>query len=224
LTSIIASLELLGDERLLDRERRARMLDVAHRNSQRLLGLINDLLDLQKLKARKMSFHTVRLHPVSVVEETAVGLGALADSSRVSLRRRVEDGAEGATIRCDRSRLQQVLTNLLSNAIKFSPEGGTVTMTVAVDEAAGGRPASVRISVADQGPGIPEEFQHRLFDQFSQADRSTAKPGGSGLGLSIARGMVDGLGGRMRYDTGPTGTTFHVAFDRLVPEPDSGRR
>ena len=80
----------------------------------------------------------------------------------------------------------------------------------------------MRISVADQGPGIPEEFQQRLFDQFSQADRSKAKPGGSGLGLSIARGMVEGMHGRLRFDTGPDGTTFHVIFDRVPAREDDG--
>lgn len=206
LTSIIASLDLLGDERLQDEGRRAQLLDVAHRNSHRLLGLINDLLDLQKLKARKMSFQLTRVNVVSVVLETLLGMGALADSSGVKLRHRFADAGEDVRIRCDRSRMQQVLTNLLSNAIKFSPQGGSVTMEVALEK------TQVRISVTDEGPGIPEEFQQRLFDQFSQADRSTAKPGGSGLGLSIARGMVDGMGGRLHYDTGPRGTTFHVVF------------
>lgn len=219
LTSIIASLDLLGDERLQDPGRRAQLLDVAHRNSHRLLGLINDLLDLQKLKARKMSFQMTRVLPTTVVEETLVGMGSLADSSRVQLRRRFADGTETAMVRCDKGRLQQVLTNLLSNAIKFSPDGGEVVVTVAVD-LGGGSPGrdGLRISVADRGPGIPEEFQQRLFEQFSQADRSNAKPGGSGLGLSIARGMVEGMQGRLRFDTGLGGTTFHVVFDVLTTE------
>lgn len=228
LTSIIASLDLLGDERLQDSDRRAQLLDVAHRNSDRLLGLINDLLDLQKLKARKMSFQMARVLPAPVMDETLAGMMSLADSSNVVLKGRIVD-AEDAWIRCDKGRLQQVLTNLLSNAIKFSPSGAVVTATVALEEALAESSSSqgegargrdlVRISVADRGPGIPEEFQQRLFDQFSQADYSTAKPGGSGLGLSIARGMVEGMGGSLGFDTGPEGTTFHVHFER-VPAVD----
>lgn len=220
LTSIIASLDLLGDQRLQDPGRRARLLDVAHRNSHRLLGLISDLLDLQKLKARKMSFQLTRVHALSVIEETLEGMGALADRSGIELRLHPADDAEAAWVRCDRGRLQQVLTNLLSNAIKFSPKDGTVLAAVSVVRTAdaSAHPTMrdrVRISVTDHGPGIPDDFQPRLFEQFSQADRSTARTGGSGLGLSIARGMVDGMGGLLRYDTGPGGTTFHVEFDRF---------
>ena len=223
LTSIIASLDLLGDERLQDAARKTQLLDVAQRNSHRLLGLINDLLDLQKLKARKMSFQMTRVLPAPVMDETLAGMMSLADSSDVTLKGRIE-GADNAWIRCDKNRLQQVLTNLLSNAIKFSPFGGEVTVTVALETAVDRDEETgqdeVRISVADEGPGIPEEFQQKLFDQFSQADRSNAKPGGSGLGLSIARGMVEGMDGRLRFDTGPSGTTFHVLFAR-VPPPES---
>ncbi|MDA8016029.1 MAG: PAS domain-containing sensor histidine kinase [Thermoanaerobaculia bacterium] len=219
LTSIIASLDLLGDERLQDPERRAQLLDVAHRNSHRLLGLINDLLDLQKLKARKMSFTMRPTLPLPVVEETLAGMASLADRSSIALSARVEEHADANWISCDKGRLLQVLTNLLSNAIKFSPRGSEVSVTLVVDAGGGSLGGdAVRISVADQGPGIPEDFQKRLFDQFSQADRSNAKPGGSGLGLSIARGMVEGMDGRLRFDTGPKGTTFHVVFDRLASE------
>ena len=108
---------------------------MARRNSHRLLGLINDLLDLQKLKARKMSFHMARVLPAPIMDETLAGMVSLAEESDVALEGRIE-GADDAWIRCDKGRLQQVLTNLLSNAIKFSPSGGVVTVTVALETVA----------------------------------------------------------------------------------------
>jgi signal transduction histidine kinase len=104
----------------------------------------------------------------------------------------------------------QVMTNLLSNAAKFSPRGDTVVV------AAERQGTQVRVSVTDRGPGIPEEFRHRVFQKFAQADSSTTRDkGGTGLGLSISKAIIERLGGRIGFTTGPgSGTTFH--FD--LPE------
>lgn len=212
LTSIIASLDLLGDPRL-DDAKEHELLAVARRNSHRLLGLINDLLDLQKLQARKMSFRREAVDARPLVEEAAEGMLALAESRGVDLR--VEaDGPPAATpmsLRGDRQRLLQVLANLLSNAIKFAPEGTEVTLSARrLDD-----PARIRLAVRDRGAGIPEELQGRIFDQFVQAELPAAAPGddadgGSGLGLSIARGMVEGMGGTIDFETSGEGTAFWV--------------
>ena len=127
--------------------------------------------------------------------------------------------APDLTLIGDRDRLIQVLNNLLSNAIKFSPADATVTI------GAQERNTRVVLTVSDQGPGIPEEFQSRLFDQFTQADPSkTRASGGSGLGLSIAKGLVEGMHGHISLDTRiHQGTTFFVelpgvAEDTGLPE------
>jgi DNA-binding response OmpR family regulator len=115
----------------------------------------------------------------------------------------------------DPDRLNQALTNLLSNAVKFSPPQGTVVVELSCTT------KGVRISVADRGPGIPEEFQKRIFERFAQADSSdTRQTGGSGLGLSIAREIVVRHGGTLSYDTvAGQGTTFHLD----IPEASLAR-
>ena len=106
----------------------------------------------------------------------------------------------------DARRFVKVLTNLLSNGAKFSPKGGRVEVEVAL------RGESVRVSVTDQGSGVPEEFQDRLFDKFAQADTSDARlTGGTGLGLNISRSIIERLGGTIGFKTGAgQGTTFYV--------------
>ena len=211
LTSIIASLGLLNSGRLADKpERFQELLSVAHRNSTRLLKLINNLLDLQKLAARKMTFREDPIAADSILEEAVAGIQAFADQCHVGLQ--IGHMEPDLEMIGDRDRMIQVLNNLLSNAIKFSPAEEMVTV------AALSREDRVVITVSDNGPGIPEEFQSRLFDQFTQADPSkTRASGGSGLGLSIAKGLVEGMGGQISLDTRiGSGTTFFVELPAAV--------
>ncbi len=182
---------------------------MAHRNSNRLLQLINDLLDLQKLAAGKIVYHFQAIELRPLVEEALGGIRAFADSFHVDLE--LGEVPEGVLVRADRERLIQVLNNLLSNAIKFSPRERSVTVAARL---AGDR---VVISVADHGPGIPEEFRARLFERFTQVDSSaTRSAGGSGLGLSIVKGLVEGMEGRVSLDTEMgRGTVFHVELPLL---------
>ena len=205
LTSIIASLGLLASGRLEgDGQRTAELVAVAHRNSNRLLQLINDLLDLQKLAAGKIVYRFQAIDVGALLEESVRGIQAFADSFAIEIR--LSEAPEGLRVRADRDRLIQVLSNLLSNALKFSPHGGHVT----VEARQAGE--SVVISVADHGPGIPEEFRSRLFERFTQVDSSaTRSAGGSGLGLSIVKGLVEGMHGRVSLDTEiGRGTVFHL--------------
>ncbi|MEM8933292.1 MAG: PAS domain-containing sensor histidine kinase, partial [Acidobacteriota bacterium] len=205
LTSIIASLGLLASGRLASQpERYEELISVAHRNSTRLLGLINNLLDLQKLAARKMSFRSDPVDVRGLLDEAVRGIRAFAEQSQVELV--LEPIPNGLELLGDRDRLMQVLNNLVSNAIKFSPRGEEVVV------GAYSRRNRVVIKVADRGPGIPDEFRSRLFDQFTQADPSkTRSSGGSGLGLSIAKGLVEGMRGHIDLDTRiDEGTTFYV--------------
>jgi signal transduction histidine kinase len=113
----------------------------------------------------------------------------------------------------DRQRLLQVMANLLSNAVKFSPRGSEVRL------AASRREGRVAVEVSDRGPGIPEEFRGRLFEQFTQLDSSPTRPsGGSGLGLSIVKGMMDGMGGEIEVDSRlGEGTVFRLLLPAVAP-------
>ncbi len=205
LTSIIASLGLLESGRLAhDTERTTELIAIALRNSNRLLQLINNLLDLRRLAADKMTFRLEQLELLPLLQETLDDIRAFADSYKVALA--LEEETPGLEAVADRERLMQVLDNLLSNAIKFSPAGETVTITVR------GTAERAVITVADNGPGIPEEFRSRLFEKFSQVEQGvTRSTGGSGLGLSIARGLVEGMDGAIELAP-PTasGTVFHI--------------
>ena len=212
LTSIIASLGLLDSGRLsADPERIQELVAVALRNSNRLLQLINNLLDQQKLADGKMTFRKEEVEILPVIEEVIDDIRSIADMLNIELR--LEPSPSGLTIRGDRERLGQVLSNLLSNAIKFSPPGDVVTLS------SRGERDRVVITVSDNGPGIPQDFRDHLFQKFSQVDASaTRRSGGSGLGLSIARGLVEGMNGRLLLDTDvDRGATFHVELPSAGP-------
>ena len=188
-----------------------RAVSIALRNSRRLLQLINNLLDLQKLSANKMTFNPEAIEVESLLEEAIEDIRAFADSCSI----RLELGfgiPPGLQVHGDRDRITQVLNNLLSNAIKFSPDGEAVTVSARLEE------EQVVLTVSDRGPGIPEEFRSRLFDRFTQFDSSsTRRSGGSGLGLSIVKGMVEGMDGRIVLDTEvDRGTTFHVILPAVL--------
>ncbi|WP_312669099.1 CHASE domain-containing protein [Stutzerimonas nitrititolerans] len=197
------------------------MLDIAHRNSQRLGHLINDLLDMEKIAAGKMSFdmHEHSLH--QLLEEALASNQAFAAQLGVNcvLREAVD-----VQVWVDASRLQQVLGNFLSNAIKYTPEGGEVSLHCSVPDA-----THVRISVTDQGPGIAAEFRARVFEKFAQADASDSRQkGGTGLGLAITKEFIERMGGKVGFDTAEgQGTTFWCELPILetcasTPEPGRG--
>ena len=120
---------------------------------------------------------------------------------------------EDCLVRGDAGRLQQVVWNLLSNAIKFTPPGGSITVTVGIEE------RQVVLAVADTGAGIPREFLPHVFDRFRQADQtSTRVHGGLGLGLSISRSIVLAHGGRLwGVGTPGRGATFHISLPAVGP-------
>ncbi|WP_312975126.1 hybrid sensor histidine kinase/response regulator [Stutzerimonas nitrititolerans] len=197
------------------------MLDIAHRNSQRLGHLINDLLDMEKIAAGKMSFDMHEHSLYQLLEEALASNQAFAAQLGVNC---VLREAADVQVWVDASRLQQVLGNFLSNAIKYTPEGGEVSLHCSVPDA-----THVRISVTDQGPGIAAEFRARVFEKFAQADASDSRQkGGTGLGLAITKEFIERMGGKVGFDTAEgQGTTFWCELPILetcasTPEPGRG--
>jgi signal transduction histidine kinase len=205
LTSITGALGLLAGGAVGELPATARqMLDIAHKNGQRLTYLINDLLDMEKLAIGKMPFDTQVLELLPLVEQAVQDnrIYAAQFSVRLFLDARIAD----TQVRVDPLRLQQVLTNFLSNAAKFSPEGGAVEIVVTR------RDGRARVEVRDHGPGIPEEFRPRIFEKFSQADASDARRrGGTGLGLAISKELVERMGGSIGFESeAGQGACFYV--------------
>lgn len=213
LTSIAGSLGLLvggaGGEL---GERAARLISIAHANCQRLVRLINDILDIEKIEAGQVPFASTPLALGELARGAAEATLGLADG--LGVRFDVEVAADTPIIRGDADRITQVITNLLSNAAKASPPGGQVE--VRVEKAVNGR---ARLSVRDHGDGVPEDFRERIFTKFAQADSSdTRRTGGTGLGLAISREIVERHGGRVWFDSPPgAGATFYV---ELPARPD----
>ncbi|MBN1208558.1 MAG: response regulator [Myxococcaceae bacterium] len=182
------------------------MVRIARTNTERLIRLINDILDLEKIEAGKLELKLQSLEVSEVVEATFAGLRAMADAARVELRAEVVGAGQ---VRADWDRLIQVLTNLVSNAIKFSPAQGVVSVRARRDTE-----GQVYFQVVDQGPGIPPEKRARLFGKFQQLDSSdTRSKGGTGLGLAISQAIVEQHGGHIDVDSEPgQGATFTFAL------------
>jgi len=217
LTSIRGSLGLLAGGVAGELPEKARgLVDIASKNSDRLVRLINDILDVEKIESGQMGFRVVPQDLLTLVEQAVEANQPYGQPYGISLR--IVDTAR-VLVRVDADRMQQVLNNLLSNAVKFSPRGGVVEVGVTVE---GGQ---ARLRVTDRGKGIPPEFQARIFEKFAQADAtSTRQRGGTGLGLSISRAIVERQGGTIWFETAPgLGTTFWVELPEWLAEPGVAR-
>ncbi len=210
LTSIHGSLGLLDSGVVaVSEEKSAELIRIARGNSQRLLRLIDDILDIAKIESEKMKFH---LRSVNVAELVAGAVEANEEyAKQFGVQIDVETGPDDARVLGDKDRLMQVLANLLSNAVKNSPEGGTA------DVATVSRDGYWRVSVTDYGPGIPESFRGEIFGKFAQADATDRRRrGGTGLGLSISKAIIDRLGGRIGFDSEPgTRTCFYFELPKM---------
>ena len=189
-----------------------------HTSGERLLEMVNDVLDLSKLEAGAMRYAKARFNLGEVLDEVVAELQPLIEARGLRCVT-VADGAERHTWG-DRKRIQQVLRNLLGNAIKFSREGGRIDVALADDTLLGGRRAgdngrmaAVRLTVTDEGVGIPEDELETIFDKFAQSSR-TGDSGGTGLGLAICRRIVTDHLGVLVARNRPEGG---AAFDLLLP-------
>jgi PAS domain S-box-containing protein len=205
LTSIRGSLGLIASGMLGEvPERGQRMLDIAITNSDRLVRLINDILDIEKLDSGGVKMNLQPSNTADLMTQAAETMRALANESGVSLA----VTPAWAQLNVDPDRILQALTNLLSNAIKFSDWGGRVWMSA---ERHGGE---IVFEVHDQGRGIPPHRLETIFERFQQVDASDAREkGGTGLGLSICRSIVEQHGGRIWAESTPgKGSTFRFSL------------
>ena len=214
LTAIRGSLGLLASGKMGTLEERGqRMLEIAAQNTERLVRLINDLLDFEKIRAGRASMERQELDAGELMTHGAEVMRPLAEKAGVRLQ--VEP--LHATLFADPDRVAQVVANLLSNAIKYSPEGGTIHF--------GGerREGEAVFWVRDDGRGIPEDKRELIFERFQQVDSSDARQkGGTGLGLPIARSIVQQHGGRMWVQSRwGEGSIFYFALPLHAPEPAS---
>lgn len=219
LTSIAGALGLLaGGVAGKLPERADELIKIAHSNSERLVRLINDILDIEKIESDNMPFHIEPVTLQPLVKQVIQANTAFAQQHGVNFLL-VADDPEGAAANVDADRLMQVLTNLLCNAVKFSPAGSEATVTILPRE------TRHRITVRDHGSGISDEFRERVFSKFAQADPSDKREkGGTGLGLSIVKEIVDRFGGSVSFESEPgKGTAFHVDLPAapLLRPPDA---
>ena len=174
-------------------EQASEMVEIAMNNSCRLVRLVNEFLDIEKIESGRLEFRLVQVDLSQAVQEAIENIRGLALEKAV----RVEAKGElpELYVQADPDRLAQVLVNLLSNALKFSPDRGSVDVSVI------GCGRRARVTVRDHGTGIPEEFRSRIFQRFAQADSSdTRKNAGTGLGLSITKAIVERLGGTIGFE------------------------
>jgi PAS domain S-box-containing protein len=211
LTSIIGSLQLVNSGVVGDASGEiGELAMVAERNAQRLLDLINDLLDIDKIESGKFTLLPENVRLSELVQESLILNKAFADRFRVGLE--VHGTVPEVRVRVDRKRLMQVMTNLLSNAAKFSPEGSAVEVRTRCADGV------VRVEINDRGPGIPEDFRGRIFTRFAQADSTTTRnKGGTGLGLAICKRLIELMDGHVGFDDrAGGGTTFHFELPVLA--------
>src|SRR6202142_3532557 len=206
LNGIIGMTELALDTDLTSEQRE--YLSMVKTSSDSLLTVINDILDFSKIEAGKLDFESVEFNFRGSIEATMKALAIRAHEKKLELNFRVRPEVP-ALLLGDPSRLRQIIVNLVGNAIKFT-ERGEVALDVQEESADSGG-VLLHFSVADSGIGIPLEKQATIFDAFTQADGSTARRfGGSGLGLTISRRLVELFGGRLWLESAPgSGSTFH---------------
>ena len=210
LTSIRGALQLVQDDPpVFKDEEHAPLLDIALSNTERLIRLVNDILDVSKIEAGQVQ---LRRKACDVGDLVHVSIDAVAEFARASAVRIVVECDETLTVNADPDRLVQILTNLLSNAVKFSDERSTVNVQV---RSTG---TFAEIAVRDRGQGIPDSELSQLFRKFRQLDSSaTRNRGGTGLGLAIVKALIEQHGGTITVKSQPgQGSTFTVTVPLAV--------
>jgi PAS domain S-box-containing protein len=212
LTSVRASLGLIdgGVVGEVPEEMKA-LVHIAKEGSDRLVRLLNDLLDMERIESGRFDFRMGPADLVMITRRAVESSRALGEERKIELVTSYD--VETAPVMADSDRIHQVINSLISNATKFSPEGATVELSLKRNG------LFFRVAVVDFGAGIPSEFRGRVFEKFAQADSSTTRAhGGAGLGLSIARSIVERHGGGIGFDSDAgQGTAFYFDLPARIP-------
>ena len=230
LTSINEASDLL-----LDRvggeitSRQEHLLQIIKQCTQRLIKMVNNLLDLSKMEAGMMNYEFVRASINQIIRHSLEEINLLATKKNIRLEVQIEDNLP--LVKMDVDKMQEVMDNLLSNAIKFTPEGGTVRIEAHLVRKKDTPPGSqealeashLQVSVSDTGPGIPPEYQALIFEKFQGINTGqTAEGRGTGLGLSIASHIVKAHGGKIWVEsTAGQGSTFSFCLPLPLPLPSA---
>lgn len=201
MTAILGSLELMATGAAGDLPELAQeLVGISQIETDRLLRLINSILDLKKIESGKSKLALTAIDPKELIDSTIRALQPLAKPHGIILRGEVNSTK---SLLCDRDRITQVLNNFISNAIKYSPEGGSIS--IIVDD----KTDRLRFSVVDRGPGIPSDQLIKLFHKFQQLKAPASGATGTGLGLAISKSIVEQHGGRVGVDSEVgVGSTF----------------
>ncbi len=216
LTSIYGVFQLMGAKAFGELpEMAASKLGMASKNVNRLLSLVNDLLDIEKLEAGQLELERAQASVPELLKRSVQDIEALAEQRKISIA--IECTANEFSL--DLDRMMQVLVNLLSNAIKFSPEGATVTLT------ASSSLAGLEVSVRDQGRGVPATHREAIFERFKQVEAADGKrKSGTGLGLPICKQIVELHGGTIGVDSEDgKGSTFWIKIPPQTHELETTR-
>jgi two-component system sensor histidine kinase VicK len=215
LTSLRAALGLVASGALEKRpEKIPQMLDIALGNCDRLVRLVNDIVDFERIGSGNLPLHKAEWNAIDLLRRAMDPERSTA--SRAGLTFRID--AQPVDVWVDGDRILQVLGNLIRNAIKFSEKGGEIRLAA---RATGEK--EVTFEVQDQGAGIPPEKLDLIFDRFQQADASDSRlRGGTGLGLALCRGIVNQHGGRIWVTSNPgSGSTFYFTVEEYLPEAET---
>lgn len=217
LTSIRGSVQLvLDDPTAVANPEHQQLLQIALSNCERLVRIINDILDVAKIESGNITLHPKPVNVADIVRQSIQVVEGPARAARVTLDARLP--ARLRPVMVDPDRIVQALVNLLSNAVKFAPQGSTISITAAGSE------NTITLAVSDQGEGIAPENLHRLFQKFQQVDSSSSRrKGGTGLGLAITKALVEQHGGRIFVDSEVTkGTRFSFTLPVATAQEAAG--